>query len=118
MLYNHLFKPLDLGYAVLPNRVIWARCTQGWKKNMMVLKNSQNFTERVQGGVHLIVTGGISPNIRGRLTPFAAQLSYPWQLKKHQYLTHTVQEAGGRLLLQILHAGRYGYHPFCRTITA
>lgn len=114
MLYKHLFEPLDLGCAVLPNRVLMGSMHTGLEEEHDGFeKLAEFYRRRVQGGVHLIVTGGIAPSIRGRLTPFAAQLSYPWQLKKHQYLTHTVQEAGGRLLLQILHAGRYGYHPFC-----
>ena len=59
----------------------------------------------------LIVTGGIAPNFAGRLEPRAAQLSYSWQVARHRLITSAVHAAGGKIALQILHAGRYAYHP-------
>lgn len=70
------------------------------------------YRERVKGGVGLIVTGGISPNFRGRISPFGCQLSFSWQVNKHRKITSAVHEEGGKICLQILHTGRYAYHPF------
>jgi 2,4-dienoyl-CoA reductase (NADPH2) len=70
------------------------------------------YKERAAGGVGLIVTGGIAPNMRGRLAPHACQLSFPWQVSKHKIVTDAVHDAGGKICMQILHAGRYSYHPF------
>jgi len=67
---------------------------------------------RAKGGVGLIVTGGIAPNFRGRLAPNGCQLSFPWQVKKHRIITEAVHKEGGKIALQLLHAGRYAYHPF------
>src|SRR6185437_14229098 len=69
------------------------------------------YAARARGGVGLIVTGGIAPNLVGRLEPRASQLSYGWQVAKHRLITDAVHAAGGRIALQILHAGRYAYHP-------
>jgi 2,4-dienoyl-CoA reductase (NADPH2) len=70
------------------------------------------FAERARGGVGLIVTGGISPNFRGSLTPWGAQLAWPWQVSKHRLVTAAVHAEGGHIALQILHGGRYSYSPF------
>ncbi len=70
------------------------------------------YRERAQGGAGLIVTGGFAPNRSGRLAPFAAKLTSAKEQQRHEIVTHTVHEAGGKIALQILHAGRYGYHPF------
>lgn len=75
-------------------------------------KLAEFYAERARGGVGLMVTGGISPNFRGRLTPLGCQLSFLWQVKKHRLLTSAVHDAGSKICLQILHAGRYAYHPF------
>ena len=69
------------------------------------------YAERARGGVGLIVTGGIAPNFSGRLEPRASQLSFPWQVGRHRLITEAVHAAGGKIALQILHAGRYAYHP-------
>ncbi len=114
MLYPHLLKTLDLGFTTLENRVLMGSMHTGLEEEKDGFEKLTAFyCRRVQGGVGLIVTGGFSPNIRGRLTPFSAQLSYKWQVKQHQRLTSAVRHAGGKLLLQILHAGRYSFHPFC-----
>jgi 2,4-dienoyl-CoA reductase (NADPH2) len=69
------------------------------------------FAERAAGEVGLIVTGGFSPTIRGWLAPFASSMIFPWQPRQHRQVTGAVHDAGGRICMQILHAGRYGYHP-------
>lgn len=70
------------------------------------------YAERAKGGVGLIVTGGISPNIQGWTGPFAARMSAKKHAKEHQKITKAVHDEGGKICMQILHAGRYGYHPF------
>ncbi len=70
------------------------------------------FAERASGGVALIVTGGIAPNRCGSLAPFASKLTNRWELARHRKVTHAVHTEGGRICMQILHAGRYAYHPF------
>ena len=69
------------------------------------------YAARARGGVGLMVTGGIAPNLAGRLEPKASQLSFPWQVARHRLITDAVHAAGGKIALQILHAGRYAYHP-------
>ena len=66
---------------------------------------------RARGGVGLIVTGGIAPNFAGRAEPRASQLSFPWQVAEHRIITDAVHANGGKIAMQILHAGRYAYHP-------
>ncbi len=70
------------------------------------------YSERAAGGIGLMVTGGFSPNFRGQLKPFAATMSKSRHAKKHRLITDAVHQNGGKILLQILHAGRYGYQPF------
>jgi len=70
------------------------------------------YEERAKGGVGLIVTGGISPNFRGRLAPFGSEMSKPWHVGKHRQVTDAVHKYGSKICLQLLHAGRYSYHPF------
>ena len=110
--YPHLLTPLDLGFITLPNRVLMGSMHTG-------LEEAQNgfarlaafYAARARGGAALIVTGGIAPNLVGRLEPRASQLSFGWQLAKHRLVTDAVHAEGGRIALQILHAGRYAYHP-------
>ncbi|MDR9766061.1 NADPH-dependent 2,4-dienoyl-CoA reductase [Shewanella baltica] len=113
MSFPHLLEPLDLGFTQLKNRVLMGSMHTGLEEEKGGFEKLAAFyKERALGGVGLIVTGGISPNLRGRLTPHACQLSFPWQVGKHRVVTQAVHEAGGRICMQILHAGRYGYHPF------
>jgi 2,4-dienoyl-CoA reductase (NADPH2) len=74
-------------------------------------KLAEYFAERARGGVGLMVTGGIAPNLVGWLKPFSSKLSWPWETRKHRRVTEAVHREGGRICMQILHAGRYGYHP-------
>ncbi|WP_363796296.1 NADPH-dependent 2,4-dienoyl-CoA reductase [Lysobacter firmicutimachus] len=111
-LYPHLFAPLDLGFCTLPNRVLMGSMHTGLEdKAADFPKLAAYFAERAAGGVGLIVTGGFAPNLVGWLKPFGGKLSWPWEVGKHRQVTRAVHEHGGRICMQILHAGRYGYHP-------
>lgn len=113
MSFPHLLEPLDLGFTQLKNRVLMGSMHTGLEEEKGGFEKLAAFyKERALGGVGLIVTGGISPNLRGRLAPNACQLSFPWQVGKHQRVTQAVHAAGGKICMQLLHAGRYGYHPF------
>jgi len=112
MNYPHLFAPLDLGHVTLPNRILMGSMHTGLEdKASDYDKLAAYFAERARGGVGLMVTGGISPSIRGWLKPFGGRLTMPWHKPRHRKLTDAVHAEGGRICLQILHAGRYGYHP-------
>ncbi len=111
--YPHLFEPLDLGFTTLPNRVLMGSMHTGLEDRVWNWpKLTAYFVERARGGVGLMVTGGIAPNRRGSLGPLASKLTNAWEVKRHQSLTRAVHEANGRICMQILHAGRYAYHPF------
>jgi len=110
--YPHLLAPLDLGFTTLPNRVLMGSMHTGLEEAPDgFAKLAAFYAARARGGVALIVTGGVAPNLLGRLEPRASQLSYGWQVGKHRGVTDAVHAAGGRIALQILHAGRYAYHP-------
>ncbi len=111
--YPNLFNSLDLGFTQLKNRILMGSMHTGLEEERDGFKRLAAFyRERVRGGVGLIVTGGIAPNFRGRISPFGCQLSYGWQVNKHRVVTDTVHQEGGKICLQILHTGRYAYHPF------
>lgn len=108
-----LFQPLDLGFTQLKNRMLMGSMHTGLEEEKNDLQRLAAFyRERAQGGVGLIVTGGFAPNRAGRLAPFAAKLTSSAEQHRHEVIPHVVHEAGGKIALQILHAGRYGYHPF------
>ncbi|MBA2078496.1 NADPH-dependent 2,4-dienoyl-CoA reductase [Rhodanobacter sp. PCA2] len=110
--YPHLFAPLDLGHVTLPNRILMGSMHTGLEdKAADYDKLAAYFAERARGGVGLMVTGGIAPSIQGWLKPFGGRLSLPWHKPRHRKLTDAVHAEGGRICMQILHAGRYGYHP-------
>ncbi|KZC39313.1 MULTISPECIES: NADPH-dependent 2,4-dienoyl-CoA reductase [Rhodanobacter] len=112
MNYPKLFAPLDLGHITLPNRILMGSMHTGLEdKARDYDKLAAYFAERARGGVGLMVTGGISPSIEGWLKPFGGRLTLPWHKPRHRKLTRAVRAEGGRICLQILHAGRYGYHP-------
>lgn len=112
-LYPNLFSPLDLGFTQLKNRALMGSMHTGLEETKNgFAKMAAYYGARARGGVGLIVTGGFSPNFVGRLTPFASQLSFFWQVAKHRLITNAVHKEGGKIALQILHAGRYSYHPF------
>lgn len=112
MPFPHLLAPLDLGHVTLPNRVLMGSMHTGLEDKAADFdKLAVYFAERARGGVGLIVTGGIAPSIEGWLKPFGGRLSMPWHVARHRKVTDAVHAEGGRICMQILHAGRYGYHP-------
>lgn len=112
MNYPHLFTPLNLGHVTLPNRILMGSMHTGLEdKASDYDKLAAYFAERARGGVGLMVTGGIAPSMRGWLKPFGGRLSMPWHKPRHKKLTTAVHAEGGLICMQILHAGRYGYHP-------
>lgn len=111
--YKSLMQPLDLGFTHLKNRVLMGSMHTGLEEDKPDLERLAMFyKERAQGGAGLIVTGGFAPDRAGRLAPLAAKLTNQKEMHRHEMVTHHVHEAGGKIALQILHAGRYGYHPF------
>lgn len=111
--YPHLLEPLNLGFTTLKNRVLMGSMHTGLEETRGGFKKmAAYFAERAYGGTALIVTGGIAPNRAGRVSPFAAKLSNFWEAYRHKTVTTAVHAAGGKIVLQILHAGRYGFHPF------
>src|ERR1700749_3829039 len=112
MNYPNLLSPLDLGFTTLRNRVIMGSMHTGLEDRAHHIDRlAEDFAERARGGVGLIITGGYAPNRTGRVGPFAAELVSSAQARRHRRITGAVHEAGGKILLQILHAGRYAYHP-------
>jgi 2,4-dienoyl-CoA reductase (NADPH2) len=112
--YPHLFAPLDLGFTTLRNRTLMGSMHTGLEEEKGGYeKMAAYFGERAAGGVGLIVTGGIAPDISGWTGPFASRLSNRSTADKHKVVTEAVHKHGGKIAMQILHTGRYGYHPFC-----
>jgi 2,4-dienoyl-CoA reductase (NADPH2) len=111
--YPHLLAPLDLGFTTLPNRVLMGSMHVGLEDRPKHLSRLAEFyAERARGGVGLIVTGGFAPNRTGWLLPMAGKLTTGREVGRHREITDAVHDNGGRIALQILHAGRYAYHPF------
>ncbi len=110
-LYPHLLAPLDLGFTTLKNRVLMGSMHTGLEDGRDLRKLAAYFRERAEGDVGLMVTGGFSPNLAGWVKPFAGTLATSGAAKRHQVVTQAVHEAGGKIALQILHTGRYAYHP-------
>jgi 2,4-dienoyl-CoA reductase (NADPH2) len=111
--YPHLLAPLDLGFTTLKNRVIMGSMHTGLEDRFYNYgKLAAFYRERARGGVGLIVTGGISPNRQGWLLPFGGTMNCLGDVPNHRRVTRAVHEEGGKILMQILHAGRYGYQPF------
>jgi len=118
-LYPHLLAPLDLGFVRLRNRVLMGSMHTGLEDHARDYgKLAAYFAERARGGVGLMVTGGIAPNLVGSLAPFASKLSRPWEVGRHRRVTEAVHAEGGHICMQILHAGRYAYHPFSVSATS
>ncbi|GDY37809.1 NADPH-dependent 2,4-dienoyl-CoA reductase [Acidovorax sp. NB1] len=110
-LYPHLLAPLDLGFTTLKNRVLMGSMHTGLEDGRDLSRMAAYFRERAEGDVGLIVTGGFAPNIAGWAKPFAGTLSTSGAAKRHRVVTEAVHQAGGKIALQILHTGRYAYHP-------
>ncbi len=110
--YPNLFTPLDLGFTTIRNRTLMGSMHIGLEEEKGgVEKLAAFYGERAAGGVGLIVTGGVSPNFSGWVGPFASRMTRKSHALKHQVVTDAVHKHGGKICMQILHTGRYGYHP-------
>ncbi|MDO7902899.1 FAD-dependent oxidoreductase [Pseudomonas sp. K1(2024)] len=110
--YPHLLAPLDLGFTVLRNRTLMGSMHTGLEERPGGFERmAAYFAERARGGVGLMVTGGIAPNDEGGVYAGAAKLSTEQEAEQHRLVTDAVHAAGGKICLQILHAGRYAYSP-------
>jgi 2,4-dienoyl-CoA reductase (NADPH2) len=112
--YPHLLAPLDLGFTTLRNRVLMGSMHTGLEDGRQHFPAmAAYFAERARGGVGLMVTGGFAPNIEGWAKPFAGTLATSAAARRHKTVTDAVHAEGGKIALQILHTGRYGYQPLC-----
>jgi 2,4-dienoyl-CoA reductase (NADPH2) len=112
MSYSHLLAPLNLGFVTLKNRTLMGSMHTGLEERPDGFERMAAFyAERARGGVGLMVTGGIAPNEEGGVYRGAAKLSTAQEAQQHRAVTRAVHQAGGRICLQILHAGRYAYSP-------
>ncbi|RZF26565.1 NADPH-dependent 2,4-dienoyl-CoA reductase [Paraburkholderia sp. UYCP14C] len=119
MSYQHLLAELDLGFTRLRNRVVMGSMHTGMEDRFWHYPQlAAYFRERAKGGVGLIITGGISPNRQGWLLPFGGTLNSVFDLRNHRLVTEAVHAEGGKIALQILHAGCYGYQPFVVSASA
>ncbi|MBN9288973.1 MAG: NADPH-dependent 2,4-dienoyl-CoA reductase [Gammaproteobacteria bacterium 39-13] len=110
--YPHLLSSLDLQFTTLKNRVVMGSMHTGLEETPGGFeKLAEFYATRARGGVGLIVTGGIAPNRAGWVAPFSARLTSAKHVKEHQVITQAVHQGSGKIVMQILHAGRYGYHP-------
>ncbi|NBM15988.1 NADPH-dependent 2,4-dienoyl-CoA reductase [Streptomyces sp. GC420] len=109
--YPHLLSPLDLGFTTLPNRVLMGSMHVGLEEAERGFERMAAFySARARGGAGLIVTGGISPDERGRPYEGGAKLTTDAEAEQHAVVTEAVHREGGRIAMQILHFGRYAYH--------
>lgn len=111
--YSHLLEPLDLGFTQLKNRVVMGSMHIGLEDRFYHYpKLAAYFAERAKGGVGLMITGGIAPNRQGWLLPMGGTMNSLTDAINHRLVTHAVHRHGSKILMQILHSGRYGYQPF------
>ena len=116
--YPHLLAPLDLGFTRLKNRVLMGSMHSGLEERGDWARVATYYAERAAGGVGLIVTGGMAPNPEGGVFPGAAGLYTPQDIANHRLVTGAVHAAGGKIAMQILHAGRYAYGKDCVSSSA
>ncbi|WP_102223825.1 NADPH-dependent 2,4-dienoyl-CoA reductase [Acidimangrovimonas sediminis] len=116
--YPHLLAPLDLGFTTLPNRVLMGSMHTGLEERGDWNRVAEFYATRARGGVGLMVTGGMAPNAEGGVFPGAAGLFTPEDIRNHRVVTDRVHAAGGRIAMQILHAGRYAYGKECVSASA
>jgi len=109
--YPHLFAPLHLGFTTLKNRVLMGSMHTGLEDGNKHERLAAYFAERARGDVGLIVTGGYAPNRAGWVKPFAGKLTTRSEATRHRRITDAVHAEDGKIAMQILHAGRYAYHP-------
>ncbi|MBO1517469.1 NADPH-dependent 2,4-dienoyl-CoA reductase [Psychrobacter halodurans] len=111
--YPHLFEPLDLGFTSLKNRLVMGSMHTGLEDRFYNYgKLAAYFAERAKGGVAMMITGGISPNREGWLLPAGGTMNSKMDVINHQRVTRAVHKFDSKIIMQILHSGRYGYHPF------
>jgi 2,4-dienoyl-CoA reductase (NADPH2) len=111
--YPHLLSPLDLGFTTLKNRVVMGSMHTGLEEKKDGFSRLAAFyAERAAGGVGLIITGGVAPDFFGWAYPFSAKLTSKTEVNKHKIITKAVHNNGSKIAMQILHTGRYAYHPF------
>ena len=112
--YPLLLQPLELGFATLKNRILMGSMHTGLEEEKNgFARMAAYFAARARGGVGLIVTGGVAPNRAGWVGPFSLRLAKASQVPDHLIITDAVHREDGKICMQILHAGRYGYHPLC-----
>lgn len=111
--YPHMLAPLDLGFTTLKNRVLMGSMHTGLEETKDWNRVAEFYAERARGEVGLMVTGGIGPNLEGSVLPGAAMLSTDEEVANHRIVTDRVHDNGGKIAMQILHAGRYAYGPMC-----
>jgi 2,4-dienoyl-CoA reductase (NADPH2) len=111
--YPHLLSPLDLGFTTLKNRVLMGSMHTGLEETRDWNRVAEFYATRARGGVGLMVTGGMAPNNEGGVFPGAAGLFNDQDISNHRIVTDRVHDAGGKVAMQILHAGRYAYGPKC-----
>jgi len=116
--YPNLLSPLDLGFTTLKNRVIMGSMHTGLEDRFYHIdKLAAFFAERARGGVGLMITGGFSPNRRGELLPLGSRMDNKLTALLHRRVTSAVHQEGGKICMQLLHAGRYGYTPYSVSAT-
>ncbi len=111
--YPHLLAPLDLGFTTLKNRVLMGSMHTGLEETKDWNRVAEFYAARARGGVALMVTGGIGPNLEGSVLPGAAMMTSDGDVANHRVVTEAVHAAGGKIAMQVLHAGRYAYSPDC-----
>ncbi|MCA0273238.1 MAG: NADPH-dependent 2,4-dienoyl-CoA reductase [Proteobacteria bacterium] len=111
--YPHLLKPLDLGHVTLPNRVLMGSMHTNLEETGDWNRIAEFYATRARGGVGLMVTGGMAPNPEGGVFQGASGLYSPEDIAHHRIVTDRVHDGGGRIAMQILHAGRYAYNKDC-----
>lgn len=111
--YPNLLAPLDLGFTTLKNRVLMGSMHTGLEETKDWNRVAEFYATRARGDVGLMVTGGMAPNREGGVFPGAAGLFSAEDIANHRIVTDRVHEAGGKIAMQILHAGRYAYSPEC-----
>ncbi|WP_319824866.1 NADPH-dependent 2,4-dienoyl-CoA reductase [Thalassovita sp.] len=111
--YPHLLAPLDLGHTTLKNRTLMGSMHTGLEETGDWPRVAEFYAARARGGVALMVTGGIGPNPEGSVAFGAAMMTTEKDVENHRTVTDAVHAAGGKIAMQILHAGRYAYNPKC-----
>ncbi len=111
--YPNMLAPLDLGFTTLKNRVLMGSMHTGLEETGDWNRVAEFYADRARGGVALMVTGGIGPNLEGSVLPGAAMMTNETEVANHSIVTQRVHDAGGKIAMQILHAGRYAYGPKC-----